>query len=265
MIAVVRSELRKFFTTRMWWGMAIAVVLSGIAFAALNGFFLTSDAAAQAGVATQTDAELARTVYTGGLQVAYLLTLAIGVLTIGSEYRHKTITATFLAVPKRTRVLGAKVVALLGIGAGYGALALASSFAVGAVILASKGHPVWPDATIGRTLALGLLVLGLWGLIGLGIGILIPNQIAALFIAVGVAWIVEPLLTFLLSTQEWGSSLARFFPSSATTAVLGASNNGGGGVTLATFEWWGGALILIAYAAVMAVIGTALTVRRDVT
>ena len=154
--------------------------------------------------------------YTGGLQVAYLLTLAIGVLTIGSEYRHQTITSTFLAVPKRAKVMTAKVVALLGIGAGYGAAALASSFAVGAVILAGKGHAIWPDATIGRTLALGLLVLGLWALIGLGIGILIPNQIAALFIAVGVAWIVEPLLTFLLSTQDWGRSAARFFPSSAT-------------------------------------------------
>lgn len=265
MTGAVKSELRKFFTTRMWWGMGIAVVLSGIAFAALNGFFLTSDAAAQAGVPTLNDAELARTVYTGGLQVAYLLTLAIGVLTIGSEYRHKTITATFLAMPKRAKVLGAKVVALLGIGAGYGAVALASSFAVGAVILAGKGHSVWPDSTIGRTLALGLLVLGLWGLIGLGIGILIPNQIAALFIAVGVAWIVEPLITFLLSTQDWGRSLAKFFPSSATTAVLGASNSGGPGVSISTFEWWGAALVLIAYAGAMALVGTALTVRRDVT
>ncbi len=265
MTGAIKSELRKFFTTRMWWGMAIAVVLSGIAFATLNGLLLTSDNAAEFGVAVPTDAELARTVYTGGLQVAYLLTLAIGVLTVGSEYRHKTISATFLAVPKRAKVMSAKVVALLGIGAGYGAVALASSFAVGAVILAGKGHAVWPDSTIGRTLALGLLVLGLWALIGLGIGILIPNQIAALFIAVGVAWIVEPLITFLLSTQDWGRSLAKFFPSSATTAVLGASNSGGPGVSISTFEWWGAALVLIAYAGAMALVGTALTVRRDVT
>jgi ABC-2 type transport system permease protein len=62
------------------------------------------------------DSELARTVYTGGIQVSYLLTLAIGVLTIGSEYRHKTITGTFLATPKRAKVMLAKVIALLGIG-----------------------------------------------------------------------------------------------------------------------------------------------------
>lgn len=265
MIAIVQSEFRKFFTTRMWWGMAIAIALSGVAFAALNGLLLTSDAATEFGVTVVSDAELARTVYTGGLSVAYLLTLAIGVLTIGSEYRHKTISATFLATPKRAKVLLGKVVALLGIGAGYGALALASSFAVGAVILSSRGYPIWPDSSIGRTLALGLLVLGLWGLIGLGIGILIPNQIAALFIAVGVAWIVEPLLTFLLSTQEWGRPLVKFFPSSATTAVLGATPQAGEGLTIATFEWWGAALVLVAYGAIMALIGTMLTVRRDVT
>jgi hypothetical protein len=72
-------------------------------------------------------------------------------------------------------------------------------------------------------------------------------------------------VTFLLSTQDWGRSAARFFPSSATNAVLGATNNQGAGVTLSSFEWWGGALILIAYAGAMALVGTALTVRRDVT
>ena len=265
MTAAVKSELRKFFTTRMWWGMAIAIALSGIAFAALNGLLLTSDSAADFGVTVVNDAELARTVYTGGLSVAYLLTLAIGVLTVGSEYRHKTISATFLATPKRAKVMLAKVIALLVIGAGYGALALVSSFAVGAVILSSRGYPIWPDSSIGRTLLLGLLVLGLWALIGLGIGILIPNQIAALFIAVGVAWIVEPLLTFLLSTQDWGRGLVRFFPSSATTSVLGATPTAGEGLTIPTFVWWGAALVLTAYAAIMAVIGTMLTVRRDVT
>ncbi len=264
MSAAVKAELRKFFTTRLWWGMALAIALAGVAFAALNALLLTSSAAQDFQVAVPDDATLARTVYTGGLQVAYLLTLAVGVLTVGSEYRHKTITSTFLAVPRRAKVMLAKVLALLGIGAGYGALALVSSFAVGSVLLAVRGHSVWPDSSVGRTLALGLLVLGLWALIGLGIGILVPNPIAALFLAVGVAWIVEPLLSFLLSTQEWGRSLVRFFPSSATTAVLGASNTGGG-VTIPTFEWWGAALVLVAYAAVMAVIGTVLTLRRDIT
>jgi ABC-type transport system involved in multi-copper enzyme maturation permease subunit len=263
MVHAIRSEFRKFFTTRMWWGMGLAVVLSSLAFSALFAFIFTSDTMTDLSV--MSDTELASSVYTGGMQVAYLLTLAIGVLTVGSEYRHKTITGTFLATPKRAKVMLAKVTSLLGIGGLYGLASVVSAFAMGAVILNLKGHPVWPSSSIGRSLALCLLVLGLWALIGLGIGILIPNQIAALFIAVGVAWIVEPLLTVLFSTQEWGRGIVRFFPSSATTAVLGSTTQGGPGVTIPTFEWWGAALVLVAYAAVMATVGTILTMRRDVT
>ena len=43
MTAAVRAELRKLFTTRLWWGMAIAVLLSGAAFAVLFAFVFTSD------------------------------------------------------------------------------------------------------------------------------------------------------------------------------------------------------------------------------
>ena len=101
MTAAVRAEFRKLFTTRLWWGMAIAVSCSRRAFAVLFAFVFTSDAVQgpQAAAAPSTDAELAKAVFTGGLQVGYLLTLAIGVMTIGSEYRHQTITATFLADP----------------------------------------------------------------------------------------------------------------------------------------------------------------------
>jgi ABC-2 type transport system permease protein len=45
MIRTIKSELLKFFTTRMWWGMAIAIVLAGAGFALLFGFIFTSDAA----------------------------------------------------------------------------------------------------------------------------------------------------------------------------------------------------------------------------
>ena len=45
----ITAELRKFFTTRMWWGMAIAIVLAGAGFALLFGFIFTSDAATVSG------------------------------------------------------------------------------------------------------------------------------------------------------------------------------------------------------------------------
>lgn len=262
MTRAVRSELRKFFTTRLWWGMGIAILLAGAAFSALFAFVFTSDVSRQDGAPTGTATQIASSVYTGGLSIGYLLLLTVGVLQIGAEYRHKTITSTFLATPRRLRAMLAKVVALVVIGALYGLVSLVGSVSVGATVLSLKGQDAFPDSSILRTLALSLLVLGLWALIGLGIGILIPNQVAALLIGVGVAWIVEPLIGFAMSFWEFGREhVAQFLPSSATNAMVNAVTNNPNEVRL---EWWGGALTLAAYALVLAGFGIWRTVRSDV-
>ena len=198
----VRAELLKFFTTRMWRGMAIATLLGGGGLALLFAMIFTSDSAQMTGGAVGTPVQLANTVYTAGLQIGYLLMLTIGVMQVGSEYRHKTITSTFLAIPHRSRVMLAKVVALVVVGAGYGVVSLVGSLAVGAVTLQARGADPFPSTEIVRSIALSLLVLGLWCLIGLGVGILIPNQVAALLIGIGVAWILEPLVVFAMSLDR---------------------------------------------------------------
>lgn len=265
MIAAVRSEFRKFFTTRMWWGMAIAIVVAGGAFAALFSWVVDQGSAVTGPGApgiVGDDTQIANTVYTSGMNVGYLLLLTIGVMSIGSEYRHKTITATFLATPRRTRAMLAKVVSIVGIGALYGLLSLVGSVAVGAVGLTLIDRPLFPSSEVVRSLALSLLVLGLWGLIGLGIGILIPNQVAALLIGVGVAWIVEPLLALGLGAWDFGREhVVQYLPSQATGAVVNGITQGTDTVRL---EWWGGALVLITYAAVLAGFGIWRTARADI-
>jgi ABC-2 type transport system permease protein len=263
----IRAEFRKFYTTRMWWGMAIGVFLVGAAFAVL--FALVFPGSRTGGpdsggprLPGLDNAAMISTVYTAGLSTAYLLTLTVGVMSIGSEYRHKTITSTFLATPRRVRVMVAKVISLLGIGAFYGLVFLLGSVAAGATTIAVKGFSPVPDVgPITRTLALSLLVLGLWALIGLGAGILIPNQVAAILIAVGAAWIVLPLAGLLLGLVSWGSGIVPYLPNEATSAMVGAVNTSS---TVELLSWWAGALVLVAYAAVLAGIGSMLTVRRDV-
>ncbi len=263
MTGAIRSEFIKFFSTRLWWGMAITIVIASAFFAGLFGFIYTLDqpGGPSGGPMTVDPTELANSVYTGGLGIASLLTLTVGIIQIGSEYRHKTITSTFLATPKRARVMGAKVISLLAIGAMYGLFSLLGSVAAGATVLSLRGADVFPDVEVARTLALSLLVLGLWALIGLGAGILIPNQVAALLISVGVAWIVEPLAGLALSFWEWGADIARFLPSSASQAMVQGVTPPSGTESL---PWWGGALVLMAYAAVLAGVGSVLTLRKDV-
>ena len=269
MAGAVKAEFRKFFTTRMWWGMAIGVCLAGALFALVFALFVPGSTSQGPGGPTGPPApgldntEMVSTVYTAGLGVAYVLTLVVGVMAIGSEYRHKTITSTFLSTPKRVRVMVAKVASLLGIGGFYGVVFLLGSVGVGAATIAAKGFSPFPEVgPITRTLALSLLVLGLWSLIGLGAGILIPNQVAAILITVGAAFILEPLLGFLLSLASWGQAIVPYLPSQATSAMVGQIS---GSPNVDLLSWWAGGLVLVTYAAVLAGIGSMLTVRRDVT
>jgi ABC-type transport system involved in multi-copper enzyme maturation permease subunit len=261
-IPAIRSELRKFFTTRMWWGMAIGVFLSAAGMALLYAILFTSSVMEDQGAPVGDATQIANSVYTAGISVSYLLMLTIGVIQIGAEYRHKTITGTFLATPHRARAMLAKVVALLGIAAGYGVLSLVGSVTVGAVALELGGADPFPSVEVLRTLALSLLVLGLWALIGLGVGILIPNQVAALLIGVGVAWIVEPLLSFALSYWEFAADhLVPYFPSTATNDVINAV---AGSPDATRLDWWAAALVLVAWAALLSGAGIVRALRQDV-
>jgi ABC-2 type transport system permease protein len=263
----VRSELLKFFTTRLWWGMAIAVFVSGAGFSLLFGLLFTSESLADeaggpGGIPTGDAVQVANSVYTGGLSVGYLLMLSLGVLAIGQEYRHKTITSTFLTVPRRSRAMLGKVVALFGIAAAYGLLSLVGSVSVGALVLNLRGAEAFPSTEVLRTLALSLLVLGLWSLIGLGLGILIPNQVAALMIGVGVAWIVEPLLGLAIKAFDFGREhIAPLMPTEATNAIVNAVQSSPDDVRL---SWWLAALVLAGWALLLAGPGIWRTVRQDV-
>ena len=264
MIPAITSELRKFFTTRLWWGMAIAIFLAAAVFALLFGFVYTVDSGAdpQLDPTFGDPTRVANSVYTAGLGVGYLLLLTIGVMQIGSEYRHKTITSTFLATPRRGQAMLAKVVALMVLGAIYGLISLAGSVSVGALTLITRGYDAFPSADIARTLALSLLVLGLWALIGLGLGILIPNQVAALIIGIGVAWIVEPLAGIVLNFWEFSREyIAPYLPSQATNSIVQGVSTMPDQVQL---EWWAAALVLAAWAALLSGIGILRTLRQDV-
>ena len=90
-------------------------------------------------------------------------------------------------------------------------------------------------------------------LVGVGVGALVRSQVAAL---VGVAvWVllVEGLLISLLNAP----SLGQWLPSAAAAAL---TNPGGGQLSRVA-----GTLLLGGYALALALVGTRLVVRRDIT
>ena len=65
-----------------------------------------------------------------------LLALVLGVLIITGEYRHKTVTPTFLAEPRRGRVVASKLTVGFGAGLLMGVLTMAAGLVLGFVLVA---------------------------------------------------------------------------------------------------------------------------------
>ena len=79
-----------------------------------------------------------------------------------------------------------------------------------------------------------------------------------------MAWIVEPVLGLVLALTDWGKSISPYLPSRATAPMLDTTSGGFDGQPVEQLSWWAGALVLTAYAAVMAGLGTWRTVRADI-
>ena len=191
--------------------------------------------------------------------------LVVGALTVTAEFRYLTISATFLAEPRRGVVLGAKMASSLVVGVMHGIVATAATVAVGATVLTAMDEPArLGEWAIQRSILLTVVTMSIWALVGVGFGALLTNQVASVIVALGFTQFVEPILRFVMLTNETTASLSRFLPGAAGEALAG----GGlfGGVSDADpLQWWQGGLVLLALAAVLAGVGWTTSLRKDIT
>ncbi|CAM5250559.1 ABC transporter permease [Streptomyces badius] len=137
---LLRSEVLKLTTTRLWWILLLAVVACGAGFTALIVFGGLNAPRSPLSFGAAGDAVPA---YNLPVALAYVFPLAIGVITVTQEYHARTISATLLAEPRRARVYGAKLVVGLGTAFVYGAVAVLSGALVAAALLAGHGKPTY--------------------------------------------------------------------------------------------------------------------------
>ncbi|QAY72455.1 ABC transporter permease [Agromyces protaetiae] len=269
------SEFQKVFTTRMWWVLLI-VLAAYVAFMSggLGAFFgwvtANPEQAAAAGGGGGTGLppglDLAPLLYSFASSVGYVFPVLLGALAVTSEFRHKTLTPTFLATPNRGAVLSAKLVSQLVFGALFGVVGFAVSVGAGAGVLAAWGLDTGLDSTdtwalIGR----GVLALALWGAIGVGLGSVVPNQVAAIVIVIAFTQFLEPILRFVSSLSDITAQIGKFLPGAASDALVGASFYSVAGMGATTsLEWWQGGLVLAGYAVILTIIGGLTTWRGDV-
>jgi ABC-2 type transport system permease protein len=193
---LIRAELRKWSTTRMWFGLT----LGGMVAVALITLITALTAGAGNGdngpvTPALSDPAQVRTVYGVAFGIGSLFALILGVIAICGEFRHQTITPTFLATPRRSRVVVAKLAGIVLVAGISGILMILAGLVVGAIVISARGFSTrLGSGDVEQALLLSVLGLVVWSILGLGVGTLLKNQIAAILVVVGFTFIAEPLL-----------------------------------------------------------------------
>ncbi len=246
MTRLFRAELLKLSTTRTARGLLAAALALTLLLAVATLLTAGAEGNAQLGSAGNL-----RNVI-GGSGLASALVLVLGILGMAGEFRHGTVTGTFLATPDRGRVVAAKLAAYALAGVGLALATALAGLAVTLPWLAVKGVGIdLLDLEVGRALAGTLLVGALYGTAGVAVGALVRNQVAA--VVVTLAWTQFVEAGFVGSVFP---KVARWLPMGAAAAI---TDPGGRFLSM-----WAGALLFAGYVLLLATAGTRFVVRRDV-
>jgi len=241
MTAALAVEVLRLRTVRYPWLFLLAAEL--LVVAGVSGLALTADDLAGA---------LPKAFAHVGLVA--ICSLVLGILSVAGEFRHRTITDTFLSFPHRTTPLLGKLAVTTLAGAVIGLVAAATAVAA-AVVWWQVQDAAWDwtsDATL--TLVGGVAWVMAFAAIGVALGAVVRNVMAA--IAVGLGWIavVEGVLGELV-----GSDAARWLPFAAGEAL------GRTGTIADPLSQGVAALVLAAYAGGLCLVAAFVTLGRDVT
>lgn len=260
MARALQAELVKIRTTRMWWGLLLGlVVLVALQVTVTAAFSGRSPGAGQPPLPGLDTAEGLRSALSSGFQSGYLMALVLGTIIGAVDFRHRTATQTFLATPHRSRVIAAKVVAGASYGLVYAVVTQALSLALVALVSTIRGSGMAAfDSSVVRSLLLGLPGIALWCVIGVSLGVLLRNQIAAVLVAVGFVFLIDPLLGLALNQLDL-QEVGQYTVSNASTALVSGYTTGD------LLPWWAGGLVMVAYGVVIAVLAWLTSVRRDIT
>ncbi len=265
--AGVRAEISKVTSTRLWWILLVGMAGYMAFLAAVLGFSLVAGGSAglsDAPVNALAPLDVALSVYTLAPTLGYVFPLILGALAMTSEVRHRTVTSTYLGQPRRGLVVLAKLIVQCALGALVGVAGVLATLATGATVFAIAGEPTMLGSSqVWASAGWSVVALAAWSVIGVGVGTLISNQVAAIVAILAFTQFVEPILRVALSAVGSLAEIAKFLPGAAAEALVGSSLYSASGMLDLLSRGQGG-VVLLGYAAVLAVCGALTTVRRDV-
>jgi len=244
----ITAERIKLTSTRSPLWLALTVVVISLGFAAIQ-------AAAALPYSTVGPDRAALGVAMFGVPVLMILSA----LTVTGEYRTGMIRTTFMATPRRSRVLVAKAIVTMAFsGVLAAAMSLGSMVLVRAMVNERQGASlVLTESGPWRTVGAVTLYAVLAAILAVGVGALVRHSAAVIAILLLMPFVVEPLLG---ATPGVGSQIGPLLPFANANAFTEIP-------WLQTFSMWWGPLGSAAYfaAVALAVFGAAVAVvaRRD--
>jgi hypothetical protein len=250
MIRLIRAELFKLRSTQVWFWLLLGAV-------AVTVLLTVAQLASSDGVKTYGEAVDALTA-SGS---AYVVVFVLGVLGVTTEFRYQTITGTVLVTPSRWALITAKMITYALVGAIYAIICVAIEVAVAFPWLSSKSIDIsLTSPHVPRALLGVFAVVALFGIVGLGAGALIRNQIVA--VSVGVIFLL--VLNNVLLAIPGVKHVFPYTPAGAADALFTVTGSReANGITL--LSGGGAVIVLLLWAFIPAVLGASLTMTRDIT
>jgi ABC-2 type transport system permease protein len=246
---LIKAERLRLRNTRSFWAITVGVltlIAAGVTAIAAASSFTPGDNPARQALSL---AGLAQT-----------LALVLGVLAVTSEFRHETITRALLITPRRTPLLVAKLVVLAATGLVIGLVAFGEAAAIALPVLGARHVASQVDgASVAGIIAGGAIAAALAGALGVGIGAVVRNQAGAIIAALGLLYVLEPLLSLIPGI---GSGAAEF---GIGGLASGASGTAGFPSSAHLLGQAPAVALLGGYALAVLIAGTMLFRRRDIT
>ncbi|HET9141887.1 ABC transporter permease subunit [Actinophytocola sp.] len=253
MTRLVQAEFGKLFSTKLWlWLLLGAFGLTALAVSLTIGF----NGQPNNPTPLLSTPEGQRNLFSSA-GASSIFALILGIIAVTGEFRHQTVTPTFLATPHRGRVVIAKLAGYSVTGVGYGLATIALAIAIALPWTSAKGIDLsLSDNGIPAVLVGVAASVAVYSLLGVGVGALVRNQIAAVVGALVYLFVVEGIVSAVPVIRDY----YKWFPGGANAALTGTFQPGAD-----LLEPWQGGLLLVGYGLLFAGLGTWLTVRRDVT
>jgi ABC-2 type transport system permease protein len=237
----------KLRTVRASWGFLIVAL-------GLAGLFTAGNIGSEPDEG-RFDPEFQTRLVLDGTSPAVILGLLLGMVLFTSEFRHGTITRTLLVVPRRNRLLAAKLLGGAAIGVGLFVLTLLVTACVAAIWLGILDVPL-ESGDVAEAVARGLAGAVIAGVAGAAVGGLVHSQVGALVGALLWIFLVEALVGVLLGLVDL-DGVADYLPAAT---ILGVAESNGGGLTSG-----GAAAVGLAWIALATVLAAVRTGRKDIT